>query len=619
MDRHSRERAGGWWSAARRFGPGLLLVVAGLLVFGQIRDFDFVQWDDHDHLHENPHLQRDGDLRRLWQEPVHRLYIPVSYSFFALEAWISRAGQDPQSPGDGLDASVFHLGSLALHLACALLVLALLRRLRLSTGAALAGALLFALHPVQVESVAWISETRGLLASLLSLLALLGYVSFVRPPAEAGRTRPSLSYLLATLAFVLALLAKPSAVALPLLAWVLDAGLLRRKPVRAAAALLPWVVLAGLAAWYTKTLQPDESVAFVTPLWARPLIAGESLTFYLGKLVWPWPLAPDYGHTPESVLWGVWVWLAWLVPAALVLLACRGRDRRVWLTALGLFAAGVLPVLGWLPFRFQMFSTTADRYLYLSMLGPALAAGHLLVRWPRPIPVAGLSLVLLALAARSGFQTSTWRDSHTLFTHTLAVQPRSFPAHNNLCIVEFDEGSAEEGRGQPARARIHYEKAADHGQQALEIWPRDPGAHTNLARALERLGRGPEAEGHYVRALALDPRLYQAHNNLGELYLRRSQPRIAQDHFERALRIRDDLSRVHCNLGLAHHLQGRSPEAIESLSEALRLEPELAVAHLRMGIILGQQGAKARARAHLNEALRLQPGWRLAEQALAEL
>jgi len=375
-----------------------LLIAAVLAVFGRVGGHEFLMYDDEPHLVDNPRLNPVTwrSVGRFWVEPSYwGLYIPLSYTFFAAEA--SLAGQP-------LDPMVFHLGSLVLHVACVLLVFAILRRLFHHDGAACAAALLFGLHPVQVESVAWISETRGLLCAVFSLLAVwqfgiwdfgfgiwdfrfadcgtLNLKSQIPNPKSEIRNPKSRTphYVLATLALVLALLSKPAAVAVPLVAAVLAVGFRisdfgfriwhlklslegpgipksqipnPKSEIRNPAAtrrilrgLGPWLLLAAGWTVLTKLQQPSGRMAFVPPVWARPLIAGDALAFYLYELVgpfcyllgliWhallaPWhglePLAswarphlygPDYGRAPAWVIGQWWFYLTWLVPACLL-------------------------------------------------------------------------------------------------------------------------------------------------------------------------------------------------------------------------------------------------------------------------------------------------------------
>jgi len=329
------------WSAL------VLIVVVGT-VFGRVGRHEFLAWDDDLHVVQNQQLNPPSwqSLGQFWTEPYGGIYAPLSYTFFTVETLLAREAAPPGRLGK-LDPTVFHLGNLLLHIICVLLVFVVLRKLFRHEPAAVAGALLFGLHPAQVESVAWISETRGLLCAAFSLLAIWQYLGYVG--ASASKRSAVIHYVVATVAFVLALLAKPAAVAVPLVLVVLDVGLLRRPARRVLLSLGPWFLMAAGFAWLTKHLQPDVPSVFVPPLWARPLIAGDALAFYMYRLFAPLQSAPDYGRAPAVVLKNGWVYIAWLLPVAFLGASACFRNRRIWLVAAGLFAAWLVPVLGLVP------------------------------------------------------------------------------------------------------------------------------------------------------------------------------------------------------------------------------------------------------------------------------
>ena len=521
---------------------GLLLTLATCAVFGGILSAGFVRWDDGLHVYANPNLHPvTGDsLARLWRSPYQNLYVPLSYSLYAALASVAHLPH-PTATSDGLvvdlDPRVFHAACLLLHLANVLLVFALLRRLLPRLGqssasvadwAAGAGALLFAVHPVQVESVAWISEMRGLLAGLFSLLALLTYVRL-----DDDRRW----YVLATLCFGLALLSKPSAVAVPLLAVCLETFVLKRPARVWRVGLAGWGLLALLFLALTHAAQPvTEDI--VTPLWTRPFIAGDALAFYAGKLLWPARLGIDYGRSPVWLVAQPWFLLPGLLALAAALAVWLVRRRVPALAAsTGLFVAALLPTLGLTPFTFQVYSTVADRYVYLALLGPALGLAWGLTRLahlPRPAfrlasrTVCACGLALLGLCART--QTFAWHDSIALFTQALSVNPQSWGACNNLATVALDLGRPADALpllGEAVRLRPHYAEAhANRGRAllvlgeragaeaefraALQSKPDLPYAYTGLGASLLSEGRASEADAAFRQALALDPESPQA-------------------------------------------------------------------------------------------------------------
>ena len=505
----------------RSIAPILLLLVVTAAAFSEARSFDFVAWDDDVNLYQNERFIRGTpDIAYFWRTPFFGMYIPVTYTVWGLLAAVAK--QAPAAPGmPALNPSIFHLANLGLHLLNVLLVFAILRRLLDKEWAAAAGALLFGVHPIQVEAVAWSTGMKDVLGGFFSLLALWGYLSY----AAEKRARPrGWKYAAATLAYALALLSKPSSAAMPVVAWVLDCFLLRRSWRQATGALAPWAILAVPAAIATKLAQdPDASVGFITPLWARPLVAGDALAFYLGKLALPVGLIPDYSRSPASILKSGQVYYTWLVPAALAGIAWTCRRRWPWLpVSLAVFVAGLLPVLGFTRFVFQELSTVADRYVYLSMLGPALALASLAVtcdlRWVR----AGIGGILAVLAGLTLFQSLHWYGTQPLFEHTLTVNPRSTIAHNNLGALHYMRGD--------------YARAATHYQASLEVLPNDAPVHDNLAMALLLQGKQEEAVRHWEEALRIDPGWARAHFNYGAYLASTGRMDEAREHWREAVR-----------------------------------------------------------------------------------
>jgi Tfp pilus assembly protein PilF len=401
-----------------------------------------------------------------------------------------------------------------------------------------------------------------------------------------------LHYVLATLAFVLALLAKPTAVVVPLLAWIIDFWLLGRPVRKGLVALSGWMILALAFVALTAWVQPHETVKFVTPVWVRPLVAGDALAFYLYKLVVPLWLTPDYGRTPEFVLDQLWGYFTWLVPFGVALLAWLSRGQGFWLMAsLALFIVPILPVSGLVPFTFQHVSTVADRYLYLAMLGPALAFAWFVANVHRKIvPIAAIALLVL-LGVTSWLQARIWRDAESLWRHTISVNPMSSMAHYNLALVLRQKGNL-------AEAIALYRKS-------LETDPRAADAHYNLGSALEDKGQVEEAMEHYRRAIEIDPSYWDAHNNLAILLENQGKIEQAIKHYRAALQINPGSIEAHYNLGIVLARNGRFDEAVGNFRAAVQLQPDFAEAHQSLAQALARQGKREEATQHHDEALRL--------------
>jgi len=534
----------------------LLVVTACVLVFAQTREFEFINRDDDINVSANPHLNpvsADG-LVELWTAPYAGLYIPLSYTVWAGVAAVSREGA---GSAGALDPGPFHAANVALHALASVLVLLLLRHLTDRVAPALAGALLFALHPLQVESVAWVTELRGLLAACLGLGAALAYVAHARSP----QPRPTGLGAAALGLFALSLLSKPSVVALPLVLFALDTLALRRDWRTALRATAPWFLLAAVVVVAAKSQQDVETIGAGAPLWARPFIAGDALAFYLGKLFWPAQLAMDYGRTPEAVMQSSGFYALWSIPAALVAAVFAVPSLRSARAPVAIFAAGLLPVLGLVPFGYQRISTVADRYVYLAMLGPALGLCLALARWNGRALWIGGGLLLAGLGWKSHAQTATWRSSETVFAHAVEVTPESWSLH------------------------------------------------VNLGADLSAAGRIDEARAHYLEALRLDPTAAQALYNLGAIAFRTNQLVEARNYLERAIAAAPAYSEAHASLGLVATQQGDFVRAEAALREALRILPGRAKTHEALGVLFAQTGKLDEAYRHFGEAVRLEPGY----------
>jgi tetratricopeptide (TPR) repeat protein len=323
------------------------------------------------------------------------------------------------------------------------------------------------------------------------------YLSAITQGSEwdgTGKIKPG-KYAIATLLFVLALLAKPSAVVCPLLAAIVACGLMRRSARSAAIELCPWAAVSCVWVLVTSGAQPFNH-AVGGPIWLRPLIAGDATAFYLFKLIAPSQSAIDYGRTPADVVTHFWGYLTWLLPAVLGYGLWRVRKPAPWaLICAAIFVAALLPVLGFVPFAFQVFSTVADRYAYLAMLGPSLALAIGLACL-EITPYARLSwaasvaaLILMGLV--SAKQTTVWHDSITLFSNTVAINPYSPKVH-------YDLGTW----------LLYVNDPADAAQQlhdATVLLPRFSEAHKNLAIALGELNHPAEATAEYSLSLSLAP------------------------------------------------------------------------------------------------------------------
>lgn len=544
---------------------------------------DFL-WDDAGHV-TSPALQSWSGLGRIWFDiGATQQYYPLLHSAFWVEHQIWG------------DATVgYHLINVLWHITAACLLAALLRRLAVP-GAVLA-AFLFALHPVGVESVAWISEQKNTLSTVFYLTAALAWLRF-----EEER-RPAL-YLIATLWFLAALLTKTVTATLPaallVVAWWRRGRLSWRDDVQP---LLLWLFLgvtAGLGtAWLESTQIGAGGDGFALGLAERCLLAGRVVWFYLGKLVWPAELMffyPRWTIDPASAG-------QWLFPAAALLLLAglfRWRQRsRSPLAAALLFGGTLFPVLGFVDVYPFVFTYVADHFQYLASIGmisflaSAATYGFARLSWPGWSGPAAATAVLVILGGLTWRQGEMYRDIFVLYETTLARNPSSWVAHLNLGTALDEAGETE--------------KSLPHLQRALELKPAFPETLNSLGNVLNRLGRSREALPLLEQAVRLQARFAAAHNTLGValMALARADEGIAS--FRRALALDSTLTLARVNLGWALGNQGRVAEAVAEFERARQSDPDLADVELKWALSLAMNGQVREALPHFERAIVLQP------------
>lgn len=560
------------------FPPAALVVGVTLLAFLPVLRNGFIDWDDPTAISQNPllHPPTVEKLQRYWTAPSlgHEFYVPLNYTAYWVLAVVSRgAGAAATTP---VQPWPFHAASWLSHAAAAVLVLLILHRLTGRRWAAAAGAALFALHPVQVEPVAWASSLYSPLSGALALASIWQYLKFsdarYGPSSTAGgadsraaglpvpgQTNAWIHYAAAILAFVMALLTKPTTVVVPGILFAIEWAL-RGRRLGDVVVPLGALMLAALPIMQLARTAEQSSIAFApSPPW-RALIALDALAFYLYKLVLPISLSPDYGRSPHWLLAQTLVYSTWVVPVVLLAVAWHVRLKTRWpLACVLVFGAALLPALGLVPFDFQRYSTTADRYLYLAMLAPALALACLLSGRLKaaPLVAAGVVVGLAALATLSHVQTYRWRDSQTLFRYTLTVNPRSLAAHlvlgslyaargqDEQALAEFDQAL----RANPGDAAVlgnvghiylrqgRFEEAAAAYREALIFGGGHPALNINLGAALAQLGRTEEALAALNIAVDAAPGSADAHVNLANVLLVKQQWQEARRHYEIALRL----------------------------------------------------------------------------------
>jgi tetratricopeptide (TPR) repeat protein len=551
--------------------PVCLVAGLSLLAYLPVLGGEFLEWDDRAVIATNPRLvapTTDG-LAHYWTElhPHREFYAPLNYTVWWLVAHV--AGRySPAQDAAVLRAWPFHAVNWLAHAGSAAVVLLILHRLVRRRWAACAGAMLFALHPVQAEAVAWASTMYTPLSGLLSLLAVWQYLRFadLRPGRAAWA-----AFGVATLAFAAALLTKPTAVVVPLVVAAIEL-LVRGRRVRELVPLAAWLATSVPVVLLARTSQHGAPV-YVPPMPSRVLVALDALAFYLEKLVLPLRFAADYGRSPHWLLnESGQAYSTWVVPVFLTVIAWAVRPKAPWLLGcVVLFVAALLPTLGLVPFDYQRYSTVADRYLYLAMLAPALALAWVLSLRPRRLLLVTAVVATLVLGAVASAQTRHWRDTEALFSHALAVNSRSLAAH-----AYFGYQYAQAGR--PDDALAEYDKA-------LRANPGDPVVLSLVADVYTRQRRLPEAIAAYRQALGRMP----------------------------------DNAPLHVNLGVALAQTGQVEEGARLLRRAVELDPQNAEAHANLATALSASQDWAGARAHYEQALRLDPNSATARRGMARI
>ncbi len=565
---------------------GLVLVLAVFAAYWPALNAGFV-WDDDAYVVQNPLLTAPDGLWRIWFSLHYQSqYFPLTYTTLRIEhaLW-------------GLDARGYHFVNVLLHAANALLVWRLLRRLAVP-GAWLAAAI-FALHPVQVESVAWITELKNTQSTCFYLLALLAWIAFL---ARTGADRWRF-YAAALLCGALALFSKTTACTLPaamaLIMW------LRKEPGgwRPYLPITPFVA-AGLAlgllsVWWEGHLgnfRAEYGLAFGPG--ERLLIASRGWWFYPWKLIWPASLTFSYPRWPidPHQVWQ-YAWLAAGIGLIALLWRFRAKLGRLGISAILFYTAVIAPLLGFVSLYTFRYSFVADHYQYLACLGwialfAAWATTRLVGRPARPVLTALLLIVLGALTWR---HAQAYQNLETLWRDTVAKNPTSWMAHNNL-------GNALAARDEVSEAMQHYDRA-------IELKPDYIDAYNNRAATWNRQGLWDRSIADSTRALELRPELAEAWYNRANARNAQREYQHAIEDATQAVKLRPDFAAAWNTRGLAYLNRADAALAVADFSRAIELEPGLASAWYNRNLAWSSQGEFAKAVVDCTRALELSPNF----------
>jgi tetratricopeptide (TPR) repeat protein len=575
---------------ARIWLAGLLLAACVLLAYLPVLKAGFI-WDDDDYVTANWTLHNLDGLRHIWFDTTATpQYYPLVHTTYWLEYHFWK-----------LNPMGYHAINVLLHTFAAILLWRVLAMLEVP-GAWLAAAI-FALHPVNVESVAWVTERKNVLSAVFFFAAAWAYLRFAGK--WEGKERRWGWWFLAWLLFVCALLSKTVACSLPaallLVCWWKKGWLELRD-------VLPTIpfFIAGLWLGLQTARLEQNHVGAVGPDWSfsfaeRCLIAGRALWFYAGKLFWPEQLTFIYPrwHIDTSIWW------QWLFPVAalamvVALWLARKRIGRGPLAAVLFFAATLFPALGFFNAFPMLFSFVADHFQYLAGAGiMALAAAGITAataRFEKGFPFLRplcCALLLLVLGTLTWRQTRMYADVETLWETTIQRNPQCWMAHNNLGLFLADKGLVDEGIA--------------HFQTALSIRPQYPAAYNNLGTALTDKGQINEAIADFQKALQFNPDYAEAFNNLGAALLRKGQTDEAIASCQKALQIKPGYAEAYNNLGSALLQKGRTDEAMDDFQKALSIKPDYAEAQYNLANAWLQKGQNSRAIVEFQKVLAIQP------------
>ena len=594
----------------------LLLAAMTIALYWPVQSFDFVNYDDDVFVKDNRQI-RDG----LSKDGLVWALTTFHGGNWHPLTWVSHMAD---VEAYGLDAGGHHRTNALIHTAGAVLLFLVLTGMTHAVWASVLVAALYAIHPLHVESVAWVAERKDVLSGVFWILTMGAYAWYVRQPTVRR-------YLLVVLSFIMGLLSKPMVVTLPFVLMLLDCWPLQRlqgprtvfdrwmprggTAIRGAVTRLviekmPLILLS--AGFSILTLVAQKEVGAVwsldkMPFGTRAANALVSYMEYIRKTVWPVDLAVLYPHAGMPPAWKLGIGVL-LLGSISFLVIRKAREMPFLLVGWFWYLGTLVPVIGIVQVGSQAM---ADRYAYIPLIGLFLAlawGAHWVIErypaWKNPLVVFGI-VALSALIFLSRSQVDTWRNSVTLFQHALIATDVNPMAHQKIGEFYLEQNDCQ--------------KAIPHFLEAIRM-------KENFAFPFHGLGvcasrATPPAGAHYFfrKALEIDPRLTRVLIDRGVLFVKNGRFDAAAEDFEQALRIKPDHEVAHTNLGVVYWSQGRTAEAETHLREALRVQPHSAEAHHNLGLILAGRGQTNDALAHFRQASALAPGNSCIEESLKKV
>ncbi len=579
----------------------VVLISLVIVVYIPSINGDFV-WDDDLYLTKNPLIYAPDGLRRIWfSTEVPTQYFPLVYTSFRIEysLW-------------GLRPTGYHLVNILLHAINAVLLWHVLKFLSFP-GSWLA-AVIFAVHPVQVESVAWISERKNVLSGAFYFLTLIAWLKF---SSHENRWR-WVYYFQAVGLYALALFSKTTTATLPiaiiLILWLKKERIDRSRLAQILPFALMGLAMGALTIWWERFHQGTRGPDFSLSIAERLLIAGRAFWFYLGKLLWPVNLCFSYSRWDiNPVDLKQWLWPLAVIVLFGLLWRWRRKTGQGPIISAVFFMATLSPLLGFIALFTFKFSFVADHYQYLACIGPITILSALLIKLRvinRGVSLAATATILIVLSWLSWNQNKIYTDGETLWRDTLHKNPQSWLAHNNLGRLLYSQGKTDEAishynealRLAPEEGLIHsnfgialakkgmIQEAIREQQTALRLLPLYPNAHNNLGMVLFLQGLTKDAIGEYAEALRLKPNYAEAHFNMGRALASVGRMEEADVHFHRAIEIDHDYIDALYNSGCEFLARGKIDEAILYFREALKAESNHLQAYNNLANALTMQG-----------------------------
>ncbi len=570
---------------------GLTLVCLSVVLYTPAMRGDFI-WDDDAYIVRNPLLRAPDGLHKIWfskQQPSQ--YFPMVYTSFLLEykLW-------------GLEPFGYHITNIVLHTVNCLLLWLFFHWLGFRWG--WIAAVIFAVHPLHVESVAWITERKNVLMMFFSMLSLLSWLRFLD---NSGRSKRGwLFYALSLLLYAFALFSKTTACPLPvafvLVLWLKNVSITARRLLQ----IVPFVLLSlamGTVAMLWEYTRGAGGLALEELNYLeRFLLAARALWFYLGKLFWPTKLTFSYPKWDiDAAEPGQYVWLVLWVIVGWCIWRWQSRIGRGAVAAIVFFVAMLIPMLGFFSLYTFYYTYVADHYVYFATAGPiglTVGAGWFIARrlgrGGRMVATVASVAVVVVLSVLTLRQCYIYRNLETLWRDTIAKNPESYMAYDNLGVLFTSRGQVDEAIGL--------------FQKALQIEPNDGEVHYDLAAALKQKGRLDKAISHYQRAAELEPdRRADAYNSLGVALRQKGKLSEAVGYYRMALELSPRDARIYYNLGNALAEQREVNEAADCYYRAIELSPDYASAYNNLGILLENQGKSEQAIDLYRKGLEVRP------------